>query len=149
MTAEAFEVSNKVFQRSNKSFEGAEMSCTVPEEIQQIVRQAAEPSQAGESVKAAIGRAARSLGLSYSRARAHWYGLARMVPAEEADALRRARIQLIRERAARLRAELLALEIKERAHELGLAEGIGCSRLDGNAPDQLGRVVSGEGCRAA
>jgi hypothetical protein len=111
------------------------MSCTVPEEAQQIVREAAEPAVPGESVKAAIGRAARALGLSYARARGHWYRQARLIPAEEADALRLARIHLIRERAARLRAELAALEAREKVHAVDVAEGFGRPGLDGRTPD--------------
>jgi hypothetical protein len=148
LTQELVEVSHKVFPRSNRSFEGAEMSCTVPEEIQRIVRQAAEPAAPGESVKAAIGRAARLLGLPYARARAHWYGLARLIPAEEADALRLARIQLIRERAVRLRAELAALEDKERFHAMAVEEGVGCPTVDRRASDRCRRMVPAQGRQA-
>lgn len=108
----------------NKPFEAKKMSCSVPEEIHRLVREAAEPAIPGERVTGAIQRAARALGLSYARARSHWYGLARLVPAEEADALRLARIQLNRERVARLRAELAALEDKERFYAVALEEGV-------------------------
>ena len=49
------------------------MSRTI-QEFQGIVRAAAEPREAGDSVKAAIGRAARRLQLGYGRARGLWYG---------------------------------------------------------------------------
>lgn len=125
------------------------MSCTVPDEIRAIVRSAAEPCPPGDSVKGAISRAARALGLSYSRARAHWYGLARLIPAEEADALREARIQLIRDRAARLRAELVALEAEEKSHDMGLAQGFGPASLVGRGPDRRGGDVPADRQEAA
>jgi hypothetical protein len=41
-------------------------------EMRQLVRVAAEPAEAGELVKAAIRRAARVLGLTYSRTKSYW-----------------------------------------------------------------------------
>lgn len=58
------------------------------EEMRSLVRRAAEPGRAGESVKAAIGRAARVLGLSYGRAKRYWYGEVQVPPAHEVDAAR-------------------------------------------------------------
>jgi hypothetical protein len=75
-----------------------------------LVRDAAWPGEPGESVKAAIRRASRRLGLAYSRAHQHWYGRARTVPAAEWIAAQDAQRMLRRDRAARLRAELAALE---------------------------------------
>lgn len=78
--------------------------------LRRAVRDAARPAEPGESVKAAIGRAARRLGLGYARARQHWYGQARSVPAEEWIRVQEAALRLRRERAQALRAELAALE---------------------------------------
>ena len=85
------------------------MSCSVTDEMHEIVHEAAEPSVAGERVSAAITRAARALGIPFSRARAHWYKLARLVPAEEADALRARRQALRDARITQLENELAAL----------------------------------------
>lgn len=58
------------------------------EEMRKLVRQAAEPARAGESVKAAIGRAARVLGLGHGRVKRYWYGEIQVPPAHEVDAVR-------------------------------------------------------------
>ncbi len=60
------------------------------EEMRSLVRQAAEPARAGESVKAAIGRAARVLGLGHGRVKRYWYGEIQVPPAHEVDAARAA-----------------------------------------------------------
>lgn len=75
-------------------------------EMASIMRDAAQPGVPGESVKAAIGRAARRLGLPYERARAIWYGQARMIRAEEADRLRARRIEIARQRLGLLQREI-------------------------------------------
>lgn len=54
----------------------------------QMVRVAAGPRLVGDSIKAAIGRAARALGWSFTRTRDVWYGDARRLDASEIDALR-------------------------------------------------------------
>lgn len=53
-----------------------------------LVKLAAGPRVGGESVKLAIGRAARSLKWSFSRTREIWYGNARRLDAHEMDKLR-------------------------------------------------------------
>lgn len=60
-------------------------------EAQALVRALAEPRQAGDTVKAAIGRAARALRhWSYSRVASLWYADPRArVTADEMDTLRR------------------------------------------------------------
>jgi hypothetical protein len=58
------------------------------EEAQSLVRRCAEPRPAGDQVKAAIRRASRQLGLSFTRTRDIWYGDARRIDAEEMDRLR-------------------------------------------------------------
>lgn len=60
------------------------------DEMRSLVRQAAEPARPGESVKAAIGRAARLLGLSHGRVKRYWYGEILVPPAHEVDAARSA-----------------------------------------------------------
>ena len=87
----------------------ADMSSTISTEMQAILRMAAEPASPGESVKAAINRAARRLQLGYRRARAIWYEEARIITAEEADRLRAARAALREERLLRLDAEMALL----------------------------------------
>ena len=77
--------------------------CTL-DEMQQIVRAAAQPYEPGEGIKTAINRAARRLGLNNRRARAYWYGEVRLVPADEADRLRAARVDVARDRARELAA---------------------------------------------
>ena len=58
-------------------------------EAQSLVRRIAEPCPAGDSVKAAIGRAARRLRLNYARARAFWYADDRIkVTGDELNQLR-------------------------------------------------------------
>lgn len=59
-------------------------------EMKALVRRAAEPARPGESVKAAISRAARSLGLTYGRVKRYWYGEIQVPPAHEVDAIRAA-----------------------------------------------------------
>jgi len=57
-------------------------------EMQSIVRRAAMPWTPGMSVKEAIGRAARTLGINHRRATSFWYGSKTQVLADEADTLR-------------------------------------------------------------
>jgi hypothetical protein len=90
-------------------------------EMLAIVREAAEPSQPGESVKAAIGRAARRLGLSFARVHGIWYGRARQITAEEADTLRRRRAELARARLSYLQAQIDAQQALITAMERGRA----------------------------
>lgn len=58
--------------------------------MRRLVRQAAEPARPGESVKAAILRASRVLGLGHGRVKRYWYGEILVPPAHEVDAARRA-----------------------------------------------------------
>jgi hypothetical protein len=59
------------------------------DEAKALVRRCAEPSPAGDFVKAAIRRASRRLDLPFSRTRDIRYGDARRIDAEEMDRLRR------------------------------------------------------------
>lgn len=98
-------------QRDDRLSEPAVGSATaILDEMHQLVRSAAATAPPGSSVKACILQAARRLGLTYARARAHWYREARSVSATEWLAAEEARMRLRRERAAQLRAELAALE---------------------------------------
>ena len=63
-------------------------SISIVIEMRTIVREAAEPVHAGESVKAQLRRAARELGLTPRRAETLWYSHPARVLAEEADRLR-------------------------------------------------------------
>jgi hypothetical protein len=82
-------------------------------EMQAIVRFAAEPTRAGELVKAQINRAARILGLTPRRAETFWYGRPGRVLAEEADAMRAWREHAKRTRRDRLLAEIAELDRRE------------------------------------
>ena len=98
---------------------------TINQEMQAITRAAAEPWVPGDSVKAAIGRAARTLGIGYRRARSFWYGDEVAVRAIEADRMRIAELHLLTQRQQRLRAELALIK----------------ARLDGSENDE-GNVAS-------
>jgi hypothetical protein len=80
-----------------------------------LIKQCAEPRPVGDSVKAAIGRAARRLGWSYSRAKDVWYGGARRIDVAEMDRLRSSaedqkNNEAIADEIDRLRARLSRLE---------------------------------------
>ena len=75
----AFDMENKSFETANK---------LVAAEIQRRVMLAAYPGRPGETVKAAIRRAAIRLSLPFSRTRQFWYRLARVIHASEADHIR-------------------------------------------------------------
>lgn len=79
--------------------EAKRMSCV--EEASTLLRRTAEPRPIGDSVKAAIRRAARRVGLSFGRAEDIWYRQARLVRAEEMDAIRKAAAQRTQEQKAR------------------------------------------------
>ena len=81
---------------------GVEMSALA--EASWLVRQAAEPRPVGDSVKAAIRRAAHRLGFSYSRTKDIWYADARRIDAHEMDALRRKARERDQEEIARVEA---------------------------------------------
>ena len=74
-----------------KSSEFSEMGAN--QEASVLVRLVAEPRPAGDSVKAAIGRAARRVGFTFVRTKNLWYGDARRIDAAEIDTLRRATAQ--------------------------------------------------------
>jgi len=57
-------------------------------EASNLIRRAAEPRPVGDSVKAAISRAARKLNLTFARAKSIWYGEAHRIDVVEMDALR-------------------------------------------------------------
>jgi len=59
------------------------------DEAGDLVRQCAEPRPAGDKVKAAVIRASRRLGFSFSRTKDIWYRGARRIDSTEMDQLRR------------------------------------------------------------
>jgi hypothetical protein len=81
-------------------------AAAIAHEMQSITRRAAEPWLPGDSVKAAIGRASRTLGIGYRCARSFWYGETVSVRAFEADQMRAAELALLSQRQERLRHEL-------------------------------------------
>ena len=88
----AFHVCSQTQEASldnDKSSLGCGMSALV--EASSLVRRVAEPCPAGDSVKAAIGRAARKLRWNYTRVRAFWYADDRVtVTGDELNQLRAA-----------------------------------------------------------
>jgi hypothetical protein len=74
-------------ERSEKFSEFSEKSSEISEAMR-LVRIAAEPRPAGDSIKDAINRAAKKLGWSCSRTEDVWRGEARRIEVPEMDALR-------------------------------------------------------------
>ena len=72
--------------RSQNSEKRRPMAALV--EAATLLRQLAEPVVAGESVKAAINRAARRAGIPASLGKRLWYGEARRIDADTMDQLR-------------------------------------------------------------
>ena len=59
-------------------------------EASSLMRKIAEPAPAGAHIETLIRAVSRQIGVSFSRGKALWYGEARIVRAEEMDALRAA-----------------------------------------------------------
>lgn len=74
-------------ERAKKSLEFSNKSSDISDAMR-LVRIAAEPRPIGDSVKAAVTRAARTLSWKPTRTRDIWYGTARRVEVCEMDALR-------------------------------------------------------------
>ncbi len=91
-----------------QSLSEADMSGSVGS-MQRIVRQIGEMEGAATTQRT-IERVARVIGVSYRRAYGFFYGTARSVSASEWIAAQDALMACRRQRAARLRAELAALE---------------------------------------
>lgn len=106
---------------STNAERGAAVDEAVVLEMRAIVRRAGEPWQPGDSVKAALRRAARKLGLSYRRTKTFWYGEPCSVRAVEADRLRAVDLALLREQRNRLEADLNLTEARLNAREGGNA----------------------------
>lgn len=60
------------------------------DEAAALLRDLAEPRPVGDSVKSALRRAARTVGISSSRVKSIWYREARRIDASEMDAIREA-----------------------------------------------------------
>lgn len=73
--------------RGNLSSEFSDKSSDISNAMR-LVRIAAEPRLVGDSIKAAITRASRTLHWTPTRTRDLWYGTARRVEVAEMDALR-------------------------------------------------------------
>lgn len=102
-----FSMANNPFSCGNKLGFSADI---IVQEMQAAVRVIASPSIPGESVKAAISRAARRSGLSFSQARRLWYGLWRDVPAHVVESVRiQASIQRAQPTANELQNEISAV----------------------------------------
>ncbi len=110
----------------------------IASEMQSITRNAAGPWQPGDSVKAAIGRAARTLGIGYRRARSFWYGETVAVRAIEADQMRAAETRLLTQRRQRLEQELATLRARLDATDQGGIEA--AADLDRREADRSGQA---------
>lgn len=76
-------ITTKLLPRSKNPLPGSEIA-----EARNLVRRCAEPRPAGDSVKAAIMRAARRLKFGVNRTKDLWYGNASRIDAYEIDRLR-------------------------------------------------------------
>lgn len=110
-------------------------------EMQAITRSAAEPWLPGESVKAAILRASRTLGIGYRRARSFWYGEQVSVRAFEADRMRAAELRLLSQRQRRLMQELAA--IRARLDAADQAEDSAAAGVDRRKAGSGGETAGG------
>ena len=81
-------------------------------EAEALVKEAAEPREPGESVKASINRAARRLGFKPRRVEQAWYRQPAAWLSTEMDVMRAKAAEAMRARQARLQAELDALEAR-------------------------------------
>lgn len=117
----------------------------ITSEMQAITRHAAEPWQPGDSVKAAIGRAARTLGIGYRRARSFWYGEHVAVRACEADQMRAAELALLAQRERRLEHELAAIKARlDAGDEASPGAAAAVARRRGGGGAEAAGVVRGE-----
>lgn len=74
-------------ERRHKASEFSDKSSEISDAMR-LVRLAAEPRIVGDSIKAAVNRAARTLGFTPTRTRDLWHGNARRIDSREMDALR-------------------------------------------------------------
>lgn len=86
------------------------MAHMVDAELQGMVRGAAEPWSPGESVKAAIRRAARALGMKPRRAEQAWYRQPAAWRAAEVETIRARHRDVLLARLERTRREAAAIE---------------------------------------
>ena len=128
----------------------ATMSDSILTEMQRITRTAAEPWASGDSVKLGIRRASRTLGISYRRAKAFWYGEDCSVLAREADRLRIEELRIIAAKRQRLELELEAITTRLNARgKWGNGEGVGIfgdqvPRAASRPVVEVAEVVGGE-----
>jgi hypothetical protein len=123
---------------SDFPLEQSEMSSVA--EASKLVRRVAEPRSVGDSVKAAIARAARRIGFHHSRTKDIWYAHARRIDAYEMDRLR--------EEAGRVEARIAV------AHLLGLRNSLAATDPNFHRPqiaalDDALRALGSEGCPVA
>lgn len=119
---------SKLLDKSSKHSGNPKLSAVAEASFR--MRRLAEPYPAGDRVKAAIQRAAKRAGLPIQRAENLWYGEARLVRAEEMDAIRQA------DEARRAKEEIA----REQAQQLGAVFASVAARLwetdaDGNRDD--------------
>jgi hypothetical protein len=133
----------KVFVMADNRSRDAAMSDAILTEMQRITRTAAEPWACGDSVKLGIRRASRTLGISYRRAKAFWYGEDCAVLAREADRLRIEELRIIAAKRQRLEREMAEITARLNARESGknamAGSAVGSNAMAGSA------LVSTEG----
>lgn len=98
------------YEMLNKTAKPMISAAAISHEMQTIIRTAAEPWAAGDSIKAAIDRAARRTGLNFRRVRTLWYCQTTAIAAVEADTLRAWHRGWLAKEHARLTARLAELE---------------------------------------
>lgn len=110
------------------------------------LKELAEPRPVGDLIKEAIGRSARIVGISYTRAFDIWYGKARRIDDFEADQIAAA-LQKKREEEARneihdLRTRLLKMEARIAAEAANQSRPLGgATRGQSRGPRGLHRSV--------
>lgn len=77
--------------------------------LRDLIEEAAGPVSTGDTRQSWLNRAARAIGISYSRAWNVWYGKAKTVSAAEYEAAKQAAHRARVERLARLEAEIADL----------------------------------------
>ena len=109
-------------------------------EMQAIVRMAAEPRQPVDGIKAAVGRASRSLGISYRRAMTFWYGHTEKVLVSNAEAtrLRAESDRLLALKIERMERELAVLRVEMRLRDAKKDPRLAYPEVGGSAEAPLG-----------
>lgn len=101
--------------------ERSKMSATA--EASELMRRLAEPAPVGAHIETLIRNVARKAGLTFSRAQSIWYGNARLIRAEEMDALRLASQQKAGNELAAFQSDYATVVARISALERALSQG--------------------------